>query len=387
MTSETETLSQDVLNEYLREKNVNQLFVQIVEAMLIEKPENPITFTFQYLMKKYPSDCVMEGGGAAAAEPAAAAEDEPEYDPTDEEDEDEMGDMEEFVPVVKSKGRKQSVMSSSVKVDADWKPPEYPKSEAEAAMLTDRIGKNLLMKHLGPKDVNIFVKAFQPMNFEQGTNIITQGAEGDLFYVIEEGTADIIIEGVNDGKPVASYPNAEGRDYFGELALLYNAPRAATVCAATPVKAWALDRVTFKTIMQDSATKQTDSNNAFLVKVPILQTMSDGDRMQLADALKPQMFQPGEVIITQGEEGNTFYIIEEGGVVCTKDGKKVSDELGTGAIFGELALLKGDKRAATVTAIKPTTCLTVDRATFNRILGPLGDILAQNQEVYAKFMA
>ena len=87
------------------------------------------------------------------------------------------------------------------------------------------------------------------------------------------------------------------------------------------------------------------------------------------------------------QEGNTFYIIEEGGVVCTQNGKKVSDELGTGAIFGELALLKGDKRAATVTAIKSTTCLTVDRATFNRILGPLGDILAQNQEVYAKFMA
>jgi len=200
----------------------------------------------------------------------------------------------------------------------------------------------------------------------------------------EEGTADILIEGV--GK-VASYPNPEGRDYFGELALLYNAPRAATVCAATPVKAWALDRVTFKTIMQDSATKQTDSNNAFLQKVPILQTMSDGDRMQLADALKPAYFQAGEVIITQGEEGNTFYIIEDGGVVCTQNGKKVSDELGTGAIFGELALLKGDKRAATVTAIKSTTCLTVDRATFNRILGPLGDILAQNQEVYAKFMA
>ena len=51
------TLSQTALNEYLQEKNVNALFVQIVQAMLIEKPENPILFTYQYLQYKYPDVC------------------------------------------------------------------------------------------------------------------------------------------------------------------------------------------------------------------------------------------------------------------------------------------------------------------------------------------
>ena len=253
-------------------------------------------------------------------------------------------------------------------------------------MLADRVGKNILMQHLGPKEVNIFVQAFQPMNFEAGTNIITQGAEGDLFYIIETGTAEVVIEGVNDGNPVASYPNEEGRDYFGELALLYNAPRAATVVATTPIKAWALDRVTFKTIMQDSATKQTDSNLAFLRTVPILQSLSDGDRVQLADAMKSAVFQPWEVIIREGDEGNTFYIVEEGTVMCTKGGASVSEDLGPGKFFGELALLNNDTRAATCTAKALTTCLTVDRATFNRLLGPLREMLAQNQNVYAQFM-
>ena len=72
--------------------------------------------------------------------------------------------------------------------------------------------------------------------------------------------------------------------------------------------------------------------------------------------------------------------------MCTKGGASVSEDLGPGKFFGELALLNNDTRAATCTAKALTTCLTVDRATFNRLLGPLSEMLAQNQNVYAQFM-
>jgi cAMP-dependent protein kinase regulator len=46
------------LQEYLSRKNINNLFIQIVEALLIEKPDNPIVFIIEYLHKKFPDQAM-----------------------------------------------------------------------------------------------------------------------------------------------------------------------------------------------------------------------------------------------------------------------------------------------------------------------------------------
>jgi len=323
-----------------------------------------------------------------AAEAKEAKED-PVYSDTDDEDEDfKEIDFEVKAPPKGRMGRKCSVMSASVKVSSDWEPPVHPKTEEEAAMLRHRVGKNVLMKHLSPREVNIMVAAFKATRFGSGDEIIKQGEEGDLFYVVEEGQCDITIDGVG---VVAHIDGGGGRDYFGELALLYNAPRAATVTAVTPCLTWALDRTTFKTIMQDCATKQSNLYRAFLDKVPILSTLSAYEKMQLADALRATTYERDEIIIREGEDGNDFFIVEEGEVICTKrDGSggemEVSEPLGPGSYFGELALLNDDVRAATVRSVGLSRVLAVDRSTFNRIFGSLRDSLESNREMYEKYV-
>ena len=81
----------------------------------------------------------------------------------------------------------------------------------------------------------------------------------------------------------------------------------------------------------------------------------------------------------QNEDGNMFYIIRDGEVKCTKAGveEEVSRRLIRGDFFGELALLSSDKRKATVTAVKPTTVLTLKREEFERLLGPLKDTILE----------
>lgn len=86
---------------------------------------------------------------------------------------------------------------------------------------------------------------------------------------------------------------------FGELALLYNAPRAATIRATEDSVLWSLDRNTFNHIVKDSASKKREKYEDFLKNVQLLSTMDSYERSKLADAFKAEHFNPGEYIIKE----------------------------------------------------------------------------------------
>lgn len=134
-------------------------------------------------------------------------------------------------------------------------------------------------------------------------------------------------------------------DVFGELALLYNSPRAATVITATKSYLYCLDRATFNHIVKDSAFKKRDKYQNFLKSVKVLEQMDLYERSQIADCIREGYFKPNEYVIRQGEIGDTFYIVVEGEAVATRNlpefGKEeVLMHYKGGDYFGELALLK-----------------------------------------------
>lgn len=86
------------------------------------------------------------------------------------------------------------------------------------------------------------------------------------------------------------------------------------------------------------------------VQVPILFNLSDNQLLELASHLEPRTVQPGEVVINEGEQGDTFFIIEEGTFCCyLTDGTKLA-LIDRGSCFGELALLHNDRRKCNVAA-------------------------------------
>jgi CRP-like cAMP-binding protein len=79
------------------------------------------------------------------------------------------------------------------------------------------------------------------------------------------------------------------------------------------------------------------------------------------------LFKDGEVIIRQGEVGNSMYVIQEGQVeiLREKDGREVRlRTLGSGEIVGEMAIIDRQARSATVRALGEVRVLTVDKRTF-----------------------
>ena len=125
------------------------------------------------------------------------------------------------------------------------------------------------------------------------------------FYIIETGTVDFY---VNDAKVSSS---SEGSS-FGELALMYNSPRAATAVAATDVVCWALDRLTFRRILLEGTFNKRLMYEDFLKDIEVLKSLSDHARSKLADALSTEMYHKGDKIVTEGEQGENFYLIESG---------------------------------------------------------------------------
>jgi cAMP-dependent protein kinase regulator len=104
-----------------------------------------------------------------------------------------------------------------------------------------------------------------------------------------------------DNKHVHTYEN---RGSFGELALLYNMPRAATIKATSEGQLWALDRQTFRRILLKSAFRKRKMYESLINSVPMLKTLQNYERMNLADALVPKTYGNGEQIIKQGNYKN-----------------------------------------------------------------------------------
>jgi len=127
--------------------------------------------------------------------------------------------------------------------------------------------------------------------------------------------------------------------------------------------------------------KKRSRYEIFLEKVPILGSIDAYERSQIADALKVETFAEGEKIVNQGDVGNKFYILEQGEATATK-GDETLLSYSPGDYFGELALLRNQPRAATVTAKGEVKVLTLDSRSFKRLLN-VNDLLERTKDRYA----
>ena len=110
------------------------------------------------------------------------------------------------------------------------------------------------------------------------------------------------------------------------------------------------------------------------------------ERSKIADAIKEQKVQKDQMIIKRGDQGDIFYILLEGEAVATLDDNKPVMTYKPGDYFGELALLRGEPRAANVIATCDSKLIYLDRKSSSRLLGPLDKILLRNIENYMNYV-
>jgi len=302
-------------------------------------------------------------------------------DSDEESDDDDMIDE----PIPPPEASRKPRASVSAEVYGEWNKarpfvaPQHPKTPAQTEKLRRILTNSFMFANLEEKDLQVVLLAMVERTFSAGKKIITEGEDGEVLFVIEEGNP-ICKKWINGQEKVVK--QCRPGDVFGELALLYNSPRAATVEAVDKCICWELDRETFTHIVKEAATKQTKMYESFLEQVSLFATLDKYERSQICDALKTERFGKGQAVVREGEEGNKFYIVEEGELAAIKSNDIVKDYR-SGDYFGELALLNNEPRKASVVVTSATAkVLSLDRKSFTKMLGPLQELLRRKAGEY-----
>lgn len=269
------------------------------------------------------------------------------------------------------------------------------KTAEQLARIRAAVGSNLLFGELSDEARREVFALVVERKFEAKETVITQGDDGDYFYIVDEGACEVI----KDGEKLETPPLRVGAS-FGELALMYTAPRAATVRTTEPTVCWALDRVAFRTTLFGGQSDQREQTKDFLGGVPLLQPLSSQERAKVADAVTVHRYGAGEDIVVAGEIGAEMFILVRGTAVALQppsagdgeDGQAEEEELRSystpGDFFGELALLTNMPRLATVRAVaEDVVVLSLGRAAFTRLVGKCQKIIERNTELHQQTQA
>lgn len=280
----------------------------------------------------------------------------------------------------KDKGRNLGSASERVRQSIEQ---AGSKSPAEQKFIKEAIKTNAhlqVMVDLSENTLKLLVDAAVKREVPASTQVITEGSEdADFFYIVNKGSFEVQIgQASSDALQRQNLPIIAAGNTFGELALLYVAPRAATVIAKEDSEVWMIERENFKAALEVAAGDTTKQYVAYLDKVEVLAPLSKEQKQAVAESMVEMAFQEGESVIEEGEVGSTFYILFEGSVKVMKGGQEQTVMVATQnevQMFGERALMKDEPRAATVVVSSPSArALVMDRDSFNMLLGPLDEI-------------
>jgi len=278
--------------------------------------------------------------------------------------------------------KKRNVITNRTDEDLeDFQKVIVPKSAEQKQQIMDALKDHFLFGDMEDGSMADLVDVMRPLEVEPGQNVVVQGDVGEDFFVMVSGHCEVLINGVGR---VHEYV---GMGAFGELALMYSAPRAATVRAVSTSELFALDLRTFRFVLAQANENGLMSKVAFLRRVKLLEGLGDNQITRIAGALTMESFTEGTYIIRQGEVGDAFYLISEGSVKCTstKEASKEETDLITihsGDYFGEMALMLDEPRHANCIAVSPrVTCFKLSKEDFMSMFGPLQDLLEKQMRL------
>ncbi|KAI9577962.1 cGMP-dependent protein kinase, isozyme 1 isoform X1 [Glossina fuscipes] len=254
---------------------------------------------------------------------------------------------------------------------------KYDKDYSSKQLIKGAIMDNDFLKNIDASQVKELVDSMYSLTINEGQFVIREGDVGAHLYVSAEGEFEV----EKNGKILGIMGPGKA---FGELAILYNCTRTASIRVLSNARVWVLDRRVFQQIMMRTGMQRIENSVNFLKSVPLLKNLSEELLTKIADVLEVEFYSSGTYIIRQGASGDTFFLISQGMVKVTQKVSGTLEEkeiriLRSGDYFGEKALINEDKRTASIIALEPgVECLTLDRDSFKHLIGDLSELKQKN---------
>lgn len=298
--------------------------------------------------------------------------------------------------------------------------PECNKNIKEIQILKQTLQKIFLFKHLDNNQIDTIVSQMRKKNVFAGEMVIKQGDPGDKFYIVQEGTYEARLNSntLNDNNNINTIDdissNKDGSTQskvgsilvqtykatidkypsFGELALLYDKPRAASIIAQTDGILWSIDRKVFRNSLMSKVKNRKNIIRMFR-KVTVLKCVSPEKLQLLADLLEEINFKNDEFIYKKGDPIDYFYFILNGDCdVCTpppEDNKNVGMTiikiLHKRDFFGERVITEMEgtfSRFHVIASSKIVKLLRLSRKQFESVLGPISNVIETYKLKYQK---
>jgi CRP-like cAMP-binding protein len=250
------------------------------------------------------------------------------------------------------------------------------RAAAARASLVWLLHRTTVFRSLDMASIEDVAARARRMELAPRTDVVREGEPGDDFYVIESGEAEVLLAGFR----VARLTAGAG---FGERAMLRSTTRNATVRTVTELTAFAIDRVGFLAAITGVAPDELDEVDLgrhgserdlasaplseVLADIPLLHPLSAANLERLVDSATIEEWEPGTVLVREGELATEMFVILSGRARTTIGGEHVRDLL-AGDTFGEIASIHRVARRATVAAAEPLRTCRLDISTLADII-------------------
>jgi serine/threonine protein phosphatase PrpC len=223
--------------------------------------------------------------------------------------------------IEKLKKQGATIMDVSPDVDIDLSTLYSEKTEAEKKRIADAIKASVMFRNITDEQRDMIYGVMESVNVKADTWVIKQGTVGDRFYIIDEGRFEVRIvpDGEEDtdgtgGSAVHVYEGSVAKHAhpcFGELALMYSAPRSASIIAQTDGHLWALHRLAFRQVLAQSQDTRQELKKS-IAKLPAFKHLDSKGIDKIAAAMDEATFGRGENIIEQGKSCTSFFVVSTG---------------------------------------------------------------------------
>ncbi len=213
--------------------------------------------------------------------------------------------------------------------------------------------------------------------FPAQSAICREGEAGDSIFIVSRGRVRIIRRKEKGGNLEVNRLG-EG-DFFGEFGFFSNSRRTATVEAVEETELLEISKPDLEEITREfPSVAQVLAKfyrervlESLLARSPLFETLSPGERTHLLNRVATETFPAGAAVLQEGSPGDFLYVIKQGEVeIFTTDpklGRVALARLREGDFFGEISLLTGRPRTASVVALRPAELVRVDKKDFDRV--------------------